>query len=280
VVSTTRRNTSQRLTLVILVLVSITLVTLDYRGEASRGITSVRNDARDILSPVQRVLSDGFRPIGDFFSGAVNYESAVNENQQLRRQLGALRREVLQNEAAEQQLQAILGQQHRTYVQNLPTLLAEVISGSTSNFEDTFEIDRGTASGVGVGMPVVAGPGLVGIVVSAGSSTSVVQTITDPGVVIGVRLDTPGALPVEAEGQGAGNGLELSGVTATMAPHVGELVYTSGVMGDTLPAGLPVGTVSFVHYSGGSNTKTVQVKPVADLQGVGEVTVLQWFPAP
>jgi cell shape-determining protein MreC len=95
-----------------------------------------------------------------------------------------------------------------------------------------------------------------------------------------VRLDTPGALPVEAEGQGAGNALELSGVTATMAPHVGELVYTSGVMGDTLPAGLPVGTVSFVHYSGGSNTKTVQVKPVADLQGVGEVTVLQWFPAP
>jgi rod shape-determining protein MreC len=278
-VSTTRRNTSQRLTLVILVLASITLVTLDYRGEANRGITSVRNDARDVVSPVQRVLSDAFRPIGDFFSGAVNYGSAVKENQQLRNQLGALRREVLQNEAAEQQLQAILGQQHLPYVQNLPTLLAEVISGSTSNFEDTFEIDRGTSSGVGVGMPVVAGPGLVGTVVSAGLSTSVVQTITDPGVVIGVRLDTPGALPVEAAGQGAGYDLDLSGVTATMAPHIGELVYTSGVMGDSLPAGLPVGTVASVHYSAGSLTKTVKVKPIAGLQGFAEVTVLHWFPA-
>lgn len=278
--STTRRNTSQRLTLVILVLASITAITLDYRGQASSGITSVRNAARDVLSPVQRVLSDVLRPIGDFFSGAVNYGSAVSQNQQLRSQLGALRREALQNQTAEHQLQQILNAEHLPYVQNLPTLLAGVIAGSTSNFQDTFEIDRGKGSGVGVGMPVVAGAGLVGIVLSAGPSTSVVQTITDPGVVIGVRLDAPRALPVEAEGRGTGYPLELSGVTANMSPYKGELVYTSGVMGDSLPAGLPVGTVSSVHYSGGLLTKTVQVAPVASLQGVGYVTVLQWFPTP
>jgi rod shape-determining protein MreC len=279
VVSTTRRNTSQRLTLVILVLASITAITLDYRGEANHAITSVRNAARDALSPVQRVLSGAVRPIGDFVSGAVNYGTAVKENEQLRGQLGALRREVLQNQAAEQQLQQILNEQHLPYVQNLPTLLAQVISGSTSNFEDTFEIDRGTSAGVGVGMPVVAGPGLVGTVVSAGTTTSMVQAITDPGVVIGVRLDTPGALPVAADGRGAGFPLELT-VTANTSAKVGELVYTSGVMGDSLPAGIPVGSVSSVSYSGGSLTKSVQVAPVANLQGVGYVTVLQWFPTP
>jgi rod shape-determining protein MreC len=279
-VSTTRRNTSQRLTLVILVLASITLVTLDYRGEASRGITSVRDDVRDVLSPVQRVLADAFHPIGDIFSGAVNYGAAVNENEQLRRQLGALQREALQNQTAEHQLEEILSELHLPYVQNIPTLPAEVISGSSSNFQDTLEIDRGTGSGVGVGMPVVAGRGLVGVVVSAGTGTSVIQIITDPGVVIGVRLDTPGALPVEASGRGSGYPLELSGVTANMSPHVGELVYTSGVMGDSLPAGLPVGTVSSVHYSDGSLTKSVEVKPIASLQGLGYVTVLQWFPTP
>lgn len=278
--STTRRNTSQRLTLVILVLASITLVTLDYRGEANKSITSVRNAARDVVSPIQRVLSDAVRPIGDFFSGAVNYQSAVRENEQLRSQLGQLRREALQNQAAEHQLQAILNEQHLPYVQNLPTLLAQVIAGSPSNFEDTFEIDRGTSSGVGVGMPVVAGAGLVGTVVSAGTSTSVVEAITDPGVVIGVRPDTPGALPVEAEGRGTGYPLELSGVTADMSFSKGEAVYTSGVLGDSLPAGIPVGTVSVVHPADGSLTKTIQITPVANLQGVDEVTVLQWFPAP
>jgi rod shape-determining protein MreC len=280
VVSTTRRNTSQRLTLVILVLASITAITLDYRGEASHAITSVRNAARDAISPVQRVLSDAIHPIGDFVSGAFDYGSAVKQNEQLRSQLGTLRREVLQNQAAEQQLQQILNEEHLPYVQNLPTLLAQVISGSTSNFEDTFEIDRGTSAGVGVGMPVVAGPGLVGTVVSAGTSTSVIQAITDPGVVIGVRLNVPGALPVEADGRGAGYPLALTGVTANMSAKVGEIVYTSGVMGDSLPAGIPVGTVSSVRYSAGSLTKSVQVAPLANLQGVGDVTVLQWFPAP
>jgi rod shape-determining protein MreC len=280
VVSTTRRNTSQRLTLVILVLASITAITLDYRGQASSGITSIRNGARDALSPIQRVLSDAVRPVGDFFSGAVNYGSAVKENEQLRSQLGSLRREALENQAAEHQLQEILSEQHLPYVQNLPTLLAEVISGSTSNFQDTFEIDRGTGAGVGVGMPVVAGAGLVGIIMSAGPSTSVVQTITDPGVVIGVRFDTPGATPVEATGEGTGYPLQLAGVTADMSPTLGELVYTSGVLGDSLPAGIPVGTVTSVHYTGGSLTKTVQVTPVSSIQGVGYVTVLQWFPSP
>ena len=277
--STTRRNTSQRLTLVILILASISAITLDYKGEASRGITSVRHAALDVVSPIQRVLSDVLHPIGDVVSGAVNYGRAVKENEQVRGQLGTLRRDVLQNETAEQQLQEVLNEEHLPYVQNLPTLVAEVISGSTSNFEDTFEIDRGTSSGIGDDMPVVAGPGLVGTVVSAGSSTSVVRAITDPGSSFGVRFGTPGSVAV-AYGRGAGYPLDLSGVTADMSPHDGQIVYTSGIAGASLPAGIPVGKVSFVHYSGGALTKTVQVTSVADLQGLSYVTVLQWFPAP
>jgi len=278
-VSTTRRNTSQRLTLIILILASISAITLDYKGEASRGITSVRHAALDVLSPIQRILSDALHPVGDFFSGAVNYGSAVKENEQLRSQLGVLRREALQNATAEQQLQEVLNAEHLPYVQNLSTLVAAVISGPTSNFEDTFEIDRGTSSGIGDGMPVVAGAGLVGTVVSAGSSTSVVQAITDPGSSFGVRFGTPGWVAV-AQGRGAGYPLALSGVTATMTPRDGQIVYTSGITGASLPAGIPVGKVSSVHYSGGALTKTVQVVPVADLQGLSYVTVLQWFPAP
>lgn len=278
-VSTTRRHTSQRLTLVILVLLSVTLVTLDYKGEASRAITSVRNAARDVVSPIQRVLSDIFHPIGDVLSGAVNYGSAVKENAQLRSQIGALREQVLENQTAEQQLQEILNQQHLPYIQNVPTLLAEVIGGSASNVEDSFEIDRGTSSGVGVGMPVVAGPGLVGIVASAGSRTAVVRKITDPSSSFGVRFGVPGSIAL-AQGRGPGYPLSLSGVTATMSPRTGQIVYTSGVEGAALPAGIPVGTIASVHYKNGYLTKTVFVTPEATLQGLDYVTVMQWFPAP
>lgn len=276
--STTRRNTSQRLTLVILVLASITAITLDYRGEASHAIGSVRNAARDVVSPIQRVLADALHPVGNFFSGAVNYGTAIQENEQLRRQLGTLRRQALQNQDAEHQLQELLNAQHLPYVQNLSEVLAEVVSGPSSNFEDTFQIDRGTSSGVGVGMPVVAGAGLVGTVIAAGSSTAVVQTITDPRSSFGVRFGTARAVAV-ASGQGSDAALSLSGVTAGTSIKHGELVYSSGLAGAALPAGLPVGTVSVVHTAG-SLTKTVLVAPVASLSDLSYVTVLQWLPAP
>jgi rod shape-determining protein MreC len=279
VVSTTRRHTSQRLTLAILILLSVTAITLDYRGDASRAIKSVRNGARDAVSPIQRVMSDVLHPIGDLFSGAVNYGSALKENEQLRGELGALRRQALQNQTAEHQLQEILNEQNLPYVQNIPQLLAEIVSGPASNFQDTFEIDRGTSSGIGVGMPVVAGPGLVGTVVSAGSNTSVVQAITDPGSKFGVSFGMPTSVAV-AVGHGTGFPLYLANVTATTRVHDGEVVYSSGLAGAALPSGIPVGTVSSWQANGGTLTKTVTVRPFADLSGLNFVTVLQWFPAP
>jgi rod shape-determining protein MreC len=164
-------------------------------------------------------------------------------------------------------------------VQNLPTLVAQVISGPTSNFEDTFEIDRGTASGVGVGMPVVAGAGLVGVITAAGSSTAVVETITNPGSQFGVRFGTAGDVAV-ADGRGPGYDLELSGVTQSMIPRVGQTVFSSGLTGASLPAGIPVGTITSVSGGAGNLTQRVVVRPLAQFQDLSYVTVLQWFPAP
>jgi rod shape-determining protein MreC len=279
VVSTTRRNTSQRLTLVILVLLSVTAITLQYKGESNRFITDTRNGVRDALSPVQRGLADVFRPIGDFFSGSVNYSTVTAENAQLRRQLSKLRLQILENQNAEQQLQAVLSEEHLPYVQNIPQLLAEVIGGASSNYEETFEINRGTADGVGVGMPVVAGAGLIGVVTTAGSSTAIVQTITDADSTFGVRIGSAGVVAV-ANGRGPGYALSLTGITSSTSIHKGETVFTNGVTGASLPAGLPVGTVASVRRSGNSLVQTVTVSPLANFSGLDYVTVLQWFPAP
>ncbi len=277
--ATTRRNTSQRLTLIILVLLSVTAITLDYRGQASHVIRDVRNAARDAVSPVQRVLSDALHPIGDLFSGAVNYGSVVRQNEKLRSELGALRRQALENEGAEHELQELLDEENLPYVQNIPTLEAAVVSGPSSNYQETFEIDRGTSSGVGVGMPVVVAAGLLGTVISAGSDTAVVRALTDPGSAWGISFGIPPSVAV-ADGQGAGYQLSLDDVTANTPVHVGEPVFSSGIAGAALPAGLPIGTVSSVHYVGGNLTKSVLVKPLASYSAYSFVTVLLWFPAP
>lgn len=276
--ATARRHTSQRLTLVILLLASVTAITLDYRGAASRDIGSVRNAAMDVISPVQRAIAAALHPIGNFFSGAVNYGAAVSQNVRLQNEIGTLRRQVLENAQAEHQLQQVLAEEHLPFVQNIPTELAGVISGSSSNFELTFEINRGTSNGVGVGMPVVSGAGLVGTVISAGSSTSVVRLITDPSSAVGVRFGTGNSVAV-AVGQGSGDPLRLDFVTAAMAPRVGETVYTSGLTGsDAYPEGIPVGTISSVSKADGSLTRTVLVQPAATLGDAQYVAVMQWLP--
>lgn len=276
--ATSRRNTSQRLTLVILVLASVTAITLDYRGPVSHGLTSVRNGARDAISPVQSVLSDIFHPVGDFFAGAVNYSSAENQIAHLRDEVGELRQQALENENAQQQLEQLLTQLHLPYLQNSRTVIADVIAQSSSNFQLTMTIDRGTVDGVGTGMPVVAGAGLVGTVLDAGRTTSVVRLIDDPGSKVGVRFAN-GTIAV-ASGQGLGQPLDLQQLAASAPlPKRGQLLVTSGLAGAAFPAGIPVGTVSSVKNTRGRLTRQVAMAPVARLSGLQFVAVMQWLPA-
>jgi rod shape-determining protein MreC len=276
--ATTRRHTSQRLTLIILLLASITIVTLDYRGTVSHDLGSLRNAARDAISPIQRVFSAALRPVGDFFSGAVNYSSVVADNARLQTEMGTLRRQVLEDSLAQHQLQQILSEEHLPWVGNIPTKLAGVLVGSSSNFELTLELNVGTSDGVGTGMPVVAGAGLLGSIVSAGRDTSVVRLITDPGSDVAVHFGSANSVAV-AVGQGTGQPLRLLDVTASMSPRVGERVFTSGLTGaSTYPSGIPVGYITSVSPVSGSLTRTVLVRPFASFSNSEYVTVMQWLP--
>jgi rod shape-determining protein MreC len=277
--ATSRRHTSQRLTLVILVLASITAITLDYRGPASHALESLRSGARDAVAPVQRVLSDAFRPVGNFFAGAVNYAAVQGANARLREEIGAERRQALENRSAEQQLQQLLAQQHLPYLENSSTVIADVVADGGSNFELTIEIDRGTANGVGAGMPVVAGAGLIGTVISAGRSTALVRLVTDPRSTVGVRF--PDGTVAVADGEGPNSHLSIGQLPSSVRPpRTGQLVVTSGLQPAAFPAGIPVGTVASVRSPGGTLTRQVALRPLGQLSGLQFVSVVQWLPTP
>src|SRR5579863_10242079 len=129
------RRTSQRLTLVMLILASATIITINYRGDARSTISAVRNAARDVVSPLQRLISDILHPVGDFFSGAVNYGGAENENRVLRQEIAQLRRQAAESGVAARQLSQLLTQLHLPFVENLRAVQAQVINQSPSNFD-------------------------------------------------------------------------------------------------------------------------------------------------
>lgn len=271
------RRPSQRLTLVILILISVTVITLDYRGAAKRDIDHLRGAVADTFAPVQRGVADVLHPVGDFVAGAFDYGTAQAENVELQATNGDLRRELAENATASTRLQQLLALAHLPYVGNIRSVDASVIAGSSSNFELTIEIDRGTSSGVGVNMPVVAGAGLVGSIISAGATTAVVRLIDDPRSSVGVTIGVSTAVGV-AVGEGGGAALSIEDVPATAHPSRGQLVYTSGLVGAAYPAGIPVGSVRRVDTPAGSLTEQISMTPLASLAGIQFVAVLEWLP--
>jgi rod shape-determining protein MreC len=274
-VAASRRNTSQRLTLVILLLASITVITIAYKGEARHAVASVRNGAGDVVAPVQRGIAAVLHPVGNLFAGIVDYGGALSENQRLQLEVGQLRRRLIEDQQAGEQLNQLRSEESLPFADGIPEVLGQVISLPSSNFDLTIEINRGTSNGVGAGMPVVSGVGLVGSVIAAGQHTAVVQLLTDPRSDVGVRFG-PGNVAV-AQGQGEGNPLLLQGVSETSVTRRGALVVTSGLDVAAYPSDIPVGTVSSVRHAGGSLTSEVLVTPLVNLSVLQYVAVLQWF---
>ena len=275
------RRTIQQVTLLILVLASITVLTLDYHGAANRGLTRVRNGVLDGLAPVQRVIADVLHPVGDAVAGAVHYGALQRQNEVLQNQVGSLRRQVAADNVASQQARQLLQLQALPFVGNTPQVDATVLSGPTSDFAYTLEIDKGTAAGVGVGEPVVGAGGFVGTVIAAGRSTAQVRLLQDNLTDIGVRLGAAGTATGVVTGQGRDSSLGLQILAGASRVHRGEWAFTSGTSAagaSAYPAGIPVATVTAVHRSPGGFNDSFTLEPLVNPASLQYVAVLQWLP--
>lgn len=275
------RRTSQRVTLLMLVLASITVLTLDYHGEANKGLTQLRNGVLDGLAPVQRAIGAVLHPIGDAFAGAAHYGSVQQQNQALQQQIGALRRQVAADNVASAQARQLLKLERLPFVASTPQIVAEVLSGSTSDFAYTLEINKGTSSGIGVGEPVVGAGGFVGTVVAAGRSTAQVRLLQDNASDVGVKLGVAGTATGVVTGQGRDSALGLQILAGASTVRKGEWAYTSGTSAagaSAYPAGIPVATVTAVHPSAGGFNDTFTLEPLVNPTTLQYVAVLQWLP--
>lgn len=273
-----RRSGRSRFTLVLLVLTSITLLTLDFRG--SGAVQSVRDGAASVFSPVRSTANRLFRPVGDAWNGMWNYGSVRKQNEALRQRIAELEGKAATNADAAQQLQELAKLQQLTLVGDIPTVTASVSSGPIANFDQTLTLDKGAGAGIKVGMPVVDGAGLVGRVAAVTGRTSVISLLTDPNSRLGVRLTTLEQIG-EARGTGFGNPLRVdSGIAPKIDVPVGEIVTTSGLQRSIYPRGIPVGTVSKAELSPDQLSTILTIEPLADLEHLNFVRVLLWEPPP
>jgi rod shape-determining protein MreC len=272
-----RRSTRHRFLLVLLVLTSITVITVDVRGGGGGAMESIRRGARDAFAPVQTTADDVINPVSDFFGGLFRYGHLKAENARLRRQLNDARGKVNASANSERERQELLALEKLSFADNLPAVAARVVATSPSNFQLTVEIDRGLPTGIQKGMPVVTGAGLVGRVIAVSQERATILLLTDPSFNVGIRLSGSGDVGV-ARGNGTRQPLPVDLVDVGTKVTGDEVVVTSGLQGSVFPPGVPVGRVRSAKVQPGSLQHEVSIDPLVDLTRLDFVKVLIWTP--
>jgi rod shape-determining protein MreC len=270
-----RRSRRHRFLLLLLVLTSVTIITLDYRDAGGGALESVRRGAQDALAPIQSAASNALQPVGNFFGGITRYRALEKENARLRAELDKAKGDQISTEGAERERQALLDLMRLDFASTIPAAAARVESTSPSNFSNTVVIDRGSNAKIAVGQPVVAGAGLVGRVLEVSKTRSTVQLLTDRSSNVGVRLTGSGDVGV-ASGTGAGDPLNVDFVPAATKVTEGEAVVTSGLSDSAFPPEIPVGKVRTARTPPGAIQLEITVDPSVDLARLEFVKVLLW----
>ena len=271
-----RRIGRSRFTLILLVLTSVTLLTLDFRGFAP--LEQARSSVLSAFAPLGDGASNLFKPVGNVWHGAFAYDDLKQENDSLRAQIDDLQGQVTTGEVAKRSNQELLAQAKLPFVGDLQTVRARVTSGAVANFDDTIEINKGSNDGIKRGMPVVTGTGLVGTIVQVSDSHAVARLITDTSFQVGVNA-LGSAFNGVARGQGTDKQLKATmDVTAQVSP--GQILVTRAIPGGRFPSDLPVGTVATVTADDGSLQRSIDVNLLADMQDLNYVSVVLWEPTP
>ena len=270
-----RRRGRARFTIVLLVLTSIVLLTLDGRG--SGPLSSVRSAALSVLAPVGDVASTVFSPVRNAWSGAFKQDDLEAENQKLQEENDRLRGELTASSVSKEQLQQLLQLVGIPFVGDTPVAHTRVVSGTVGNFGETVELDKGSSSGIEKNMPVITGEGLIGKVVQVSEGRSVVALIT--GGTFNVVFNVVGT-PATGAAQGTGSASILRGgsidVRQTISP--GQIVVTSGLFGSPFPPNLPIGTITAVRSDEAARETSIDIAMFANTRDLTYADVVLWKP--
>jgi len=272
------RRSRRTLTVIILVVLSLSLISLDLNGRTHSVTSGVKSVANDVYAPLRQGTLDIISPIGDFFAGAFNYGSVQVQNEQLQQTIGQLRAAQAERGFEDNQLRQLMALQNLPFLQSLTTVTAQTIDEYSSNFTATITLDKGRADGVDVGYPVVGAGGLVGQVIQSFHHTSVVRLITDGQSKVGVTFGPGNEYTGIVDGQGPSSSMTADLVPPHTPLYKGEVMFTSSLDAAAFPPGIPVASVRSFHTPAGASQETIEVDPEADLGQLAYLDVVQWVP--
>ncbi|MDX1654972.1 MAG: rod shape-determining protein MreC [Candidatus Competibacteraceae bacterium] len=263
-------ETATNLRVVLFVLASVVLMTLDHRHHHLELV-------RDVLSaavyPAQYLVQAPFEAGGWLSENLKSLNTLKQENQQLRRrqlQLNVQLQRLSALEAENRRLRALLDSS-TTLGQRVQ--IAELLTVDLDPYDrHQILINRGSHHGVQQGQPLLDQAGIVGQIVHAGPLTANGVLITDPNHALPVQVVRNGLRSL-AVGTGRSQELSLPYIPNNEDIRPGDLLVTSG-LGGRFPPGYPVARVSQVAFDPSRPFARITARPTAHLDRIREVLLM------
>ena len=261
-----------RLLLILLLVSSLFLITLDLRGVNLA--SGIRSGVSTVISPVENLFTKVFSPVGNFASDVRNFGQSKKQITELNKQIDLLKANQILDEDKVSQLNQLKNVLDLAGSGGYQVVAARVINrGSTETFKETLTIDVGSRSGITKNMTVISESGLVGVVKSVTSNSSIVLLMSDPTFKVGVRIAGTQSIGV-VSGQGGSTYL-LQLLDATGEIKEGDALVARGSAGDRpFVPGVPVGIVTNVSSNASSITQNADVESSANLEKISVVAVV------
>jgi rod shape-determining protein MreC len=256
----------------VLIVLSLVMFTASVReGDGPGVFTTVRGAWMTITTPIRWVggaVTAPFQGLGNIFANLTADQERLSELKAENERLVARNAELEESEQTARRLESLLGLQS---LYNLQSTGARIISGSTDSWSSTVTIDKGTAAGIAVGMPVTDSNGAIGQIIRCGAASSTVRLVTDENSSVSAMVQSSRAQGVL---RGSVDGtLHLTLVRTDQNVEVGDTVVTSG-LGGVFPKGLPLGTVTSVERTSGALYYDIEVEPLSSTESFEEVLVI------
>lgn len=262
---------SYKTVIFIVVLLAVTLAILSFHLKTESRAGLMKKVVLELSAPLQNALYYYSKSVGDAWFRYVALVGLEQENKKLHKQIDDLKAQVnLYKESylEAQRLHKLLALKEN---HDFNFVAARIIGRGQVAFSRTVLINKGTTHGLKVGMPVMAGHGLVGRITSVSWRASKVLLLIDESSNIDAivqRNRTQGII------RGAGSqGYALKYVSKTQDVKEGDIIISSGI-GGVFPKGQMIGQVSHVDKQDAGLFYNIQVAPFVDFSKLEEVKVL------
>lgn len=231
-----------------------------------------------VFTPMQK----GINSVGNWFVSRADelksLKDVTKENEELQAQVDELTTELNTVKLEQYELDSLrelfqLDQKYPSYKK----VAARIIGSDSSNWFNTFVIDKGTKDGIEKDMNVIAGSGLVGIVIDVGPNYAKVRSIIDDANnVSGMTLSTTDRCNVSGnlESMNENQVIEFSNLKCDEnVIGTGEQLVTSNIS-DKYLEGILIGYISSIERDSNNLTYSGTITPAVDFKHLQEVLVI------